>query len=113
MVLENLEVQHKAFGKGTVVLFNGKYITVDFEKGRKTFVYPDAFETFLTLPGGTIPEDIQKDISESNRKKREIAEAKQAENRRSMDHGIVMPGKDLTAEADEDEVVRETESEEI
>jgi len=44
MVFENLQVKHKAFGLGTVVNYNGKYITVKFPNAEKVFVYPDAFE---------------------------------------------------------------------
>ena len=46
MILENLEVLHKAFGSGVITATNGKYITVKFESASKTFVYPDIFEKF-------------------------------------------------------------------
>ena len=47
MVFDNLAVNHKTFGKGTVVSSQGKYITVKFDKAQKIFVYPDAFENFF------------------------------------------------------------------
>ena len=42
MVFDNLAVNHKTFGKGTVVSSQGKYITVKFDKAQKIFVYPEA-----------------------------------------------------------------------
>ena len=58
MLLNNLEVLHKSFGKGTVVATNGHYITVKFESTQKIFVYPDIFEKFLTLADGSVSEEI-------------------------------------------------------
>ena len=49
MIFDNLEVKHKSFGDGLVISNNGKYMTVKFATTQKTFVYPDAFENFLTL----------------------------------------------------------------
>ena len=49
MVFDNLEVNHKAFGCGTVVAKQGKYLTVKFGTVQKIFVYPEAFEGYLTL----------------------------------------------------------------
>ena len=48
MILENLQVKHKAFGEGVVIATSGKYFTVKFETAEKVFVYPDIFEKFLT-----------------------------------------------------------------
>ena len=45
-------IEHEQFGKGTVTFCDHGIITIDFEDGRKkSFVYPDAFESFL------VPED--------------------------------------------------------
>lgn len=103
MVLENLCVIHKTFGNGVITGVNGKYLTVKFSNAQKIFVYPDAFEKFLTCQDGSVPSDILADIAVANEKRRQIEEAKTAENRHAMDHGIVIPGKEIVPESkDED-----------
>ena len=94
MTLDNLEVYHKSFGKGTVSAFQGKYMTVQFEKLTKTFVYPDAFENYFTLADGTVPEEIKADLAASKSAKERILEKKKQENLLAMTKGIVIPGKE-------------------
>ena len=94
MVLENLSVCHKAFGIGTVIATQGKYMTVRFGCGDKSFVYPDSFGKFLTLSDGTVSDEILADLQVSRAAKQEIIDKKHAENLRSMTHGIVIPGKE-------------------
>lgn len=115
MILENLEVKHKSFGNGVVVSDQGKYIKIKFENTEKIFVYPDAFESFLTMADGTVPEDILSDIEANKRTKQAIIDKKNEENLRAMTKGIVIPGKEMTQmESDEDENrYKNQESEEI
>lgn len=40
-------IEHEQFGKGVVTFCDKGIITVDFEGGKKSFVYPDAFEAYL------------------------------------------------------------------
>jgi hypothetical protein len=94
MVLDNLEVYHKSFGKGVVSAFQGKYMTVQFDNISKTFVYPDAFEKFFTLADGTVSEEIMADIAASKNRKQAILEKKKQENLLAMTKGIVIPGKE-------------------
>ena len=94
MVFDNLEVNHKAFGCGTVVARQGKYLTVKFGTIQKIFVYPEAFEGYLTLADGTVPEDIVIDIEAAKREKQMILDKKNEENLRAMTKGIVIPGKE-------------------
>lgn len=108
MVFENLHVKHKTFGLGTIVLKDGKYIKVKFEIGEKNFVYPDAFEKFLTLEDGSITDEIRADIDVTNAHKAKILAAKHEENVRSMTHGIVIPGKEGTNESEEEESYKNT-----
>ena len=103
MVLENLQVRHKSFGLGTVVATDGKYIKVKFDNAEKNFVYPDAFEKFLTLADGTVSDDIVADLNATNEKKAKILAAKHEENLRAMTHGIVIPGKEGGVESEEEE----------
>ena len=94
MFFDNLEVNHKSFGKGTVISQQGKYITVQFDNIKKVFVYPDSFETFLTLADGTVPNEIAVDIEASKRARQAIIDRKNEENIRAMTKGIVIPGKE-------------------
>lgn len=115
MVFDNLEVVHKAFGKGIITAKSGKYITVTFESSQKTFVYPDAFEKFLTLADGSVSDEIRQDIEKANQEKEIIINRKNEENIRSMTHGIVIPGKESNPQdSDEEESsFKNSDSEEI
>lgn len=112
MVLENLSVCHKTFGVGTVVATQGKYMTVRFGCGDKSFVYPDSFEKFLTLSDGTVSEEILSDLRSARAIKQQILDKKQAENLRSMTHGIVIPGKEIV-DGEDEEKDDKSQSEEI
>lgn len=113
MVLENLQVKHKAFGIGSIVEVQGNYIKVRFDVGDKTFVYPDIFEKFLTLSDGTVNEEITRDLQRSKQRKDEIIAKKNEENLRAMTKGIVIPGKEFSLfDGDEDEN-KSSESEEV
>ena len=103
MPLENLEVLHKSFGKGTIVSRNGQYITVKFDNTQKIFVYPDIFEKFLTLADGTISEQISNDLQLSKAEKQKEIDKKNEENLRAMTRGIVIPGKENAVSESEDE----------
>ena len=110
MVLENLTVRHKKFGVGTVMKVEGKYLTVHFDSAQKVFVYPDAFEKFLTLADGTVSSEILSDLQAEKNKRMQIADAKAQENLRSMQLGIVIPGKEpVSDEKGEDAYQPETE----
>lgn len=115
MILDNLEVKHKSFGDGVVTSVSGKYLTVKFEATQKTFVYPDAFENFLTLKDGGVNEEISNDIRLSREEKQRILNKKNEENLRAMTRGIVIPGKENAQAEGEDGEGRfkNTESEEI
>ena len=79
MNLDNLEVKHKAFGLGTVVSTDGKYMTIRFDGAVKSFVYPDSFEKYLTLADGTVSEEILADLAKSSAIKQSILDKKIAE----------------------------------
>ena len=115
MVLENVQVCHKAFGPGVITDRQGKYITVKFAAAEKVFVYPDIFEKFLTLADGSVSDEILRDLSDVKQKKQNIIDKKNEENLRAMTKGIVIPGKEMTGtESDEEEPrFKNTEQEEI
>ena len=103
MVFENLEVLHGTFGKGIILSKNDKYITVKFDTCQKVFVYPDAFEKFLTLADGTVSDEIMVELAQSNDRKQMIINKKNEENIRSMTHGIVIPGKEVASDNEDEE----------
>ncbi len=103
MISVDLQVKHKTFGVGVITAIDGKYITVRFESCEKNFVYPDAFEKFLTLADGTVTEDILSDLSRAKNEKEIIREKKNLENVYSMTHGIVIPGKEITTDSDDED----------
>ena len=114
MIFLNLEVKHKSFGTGVVVSQNGKYMTVKFDSTQKIFVYPDAFESFLTLADGTVSEEIMLDIQSTRNAKQAIIQKKNEENIRAMQKGIVIPGKDgVIAMNDENQDYKSNETDEI
>lgn len=113
MVLENLQVRHKAFGEGVIIENKGNYITVKFSSVQKTFVYPDIFERFLTLADGTVSDEILSDLKHSNDAKQVIIAAKNEENYRAMTRGIVIPGKEMGVEEEDEENKKNSENEEI
>ena len=113
MFLENLEVLHKSFGKGTVVKVNGQYITVKFDTVQKIFVYPDIFEKFLTLADGSVSAEILADLERSKAQKQRELDKKKEENLRAMTHGIVIPGKESVTGEGEEEESRFKETEEV
>ena len=84
MISLNLEVKHKSFGNGVIVAQQGKYITVKFGTAQKIFVYPDAFESFLTLADGSVSDDIMTDIQVTRNAKQAILQKKNEENIRAM-----------------------------
>jgi len=47
--LVNEKVLHGTFGKGNVISCDEEYIKIDFDSGRKKFVFPDAFKKYMTL----------------------------------------------------------------
>src|SRR5690554_5472711 len=79
MDLLNEQVTHDSFGKGTVVEYTDSYIRVDFPKGEKRFIYPDALGEFLFLVDEEIAKQAQsyKEKVEAEREKERIAQAKQ------------------------------------
>ena len=103
MVSVNTEVNHKSFGKGVICDVQGKYITVKFGVTQKIFVYPDAFENYLSLSDGTVSEEITADLNEMKRIKQDIINKKHEENVRAMTKGIVIPGKEAVSGEEDEE----------
>ncbi len=65
------KVKHKTFGEGTVKSISGGYIEIDFSGQVKKFMFPKAFEAFLT----TEDEELLKKIAEEKEKADKEAKA--------------------------------------
>jgi hypothetical protein len=73
MDLKGVIVKHKVFGEGVIKQHDGKYLTVTFSNEDKVFLYPDAFENFLSV----INEKIASTINLILQKKKQLEIDKQ------------------------------------
>jgi hypothetical protein len=71
MDLVNKQVMHRIFGKGSVVKYDDSYIKVEFSSGNKRFVFPDAFETYLTFTDQRAAKWVGKMVQERKRERKE------------------------------------------
>lgn len=60
MDLTNKQVLHKSFGKGSIVECTESHMVINFSSGNKKFVYPDAFEKYLTIVDKRAADSIDK-----------------------------------------------------
>lgn len=111
MILENLQVKHKTFGDGVVISTDGKYMTIKFDSTTKNFVYPDSFDKFLTLPDGTVSDEILADLAVVKEQRMNLIKVKEQENLHTMTHGIVIPGRGYE-KSEEEDGYKNTETEE-
>ncbi|CAM3590604.1 MULTISPECIES: hypothetical protein [Saccharibacillus] len=84
MDLTNEKVLHNSFGPGTVTENGEGKVTVKFadETGEKTFMYPEAFEHYLTISDSSKQELVTEEIRE---KKAQIVEGKRVEEQDRVD----------------------------
>lgn len=82
MNLIGQSVQHRQFGPGVVMEVNNGFVRVGFSFGEKRFLYPDAFETFLTVEDEEIERVLGKRIREKEAGARAKEKAAQAERLR-------------------------------
>ena len=78
MDLIGIKVKHNAWGTGTVVEFDGKYIAADFAVGNKRFVYPDAFKKFIKAEDAGVQQMIIDSINEAKAKAAQKRQAEEA-----------------------------------
>ncbi len=69
MDLLHEKVKHKTLGIGEIISFDGTYVEIQFASKISKFLYPSAFETFLTL----------ENLSKQNELHSELIRIKQAE----------------------------------
>lgn len=68
MNLTGKYVNHNTFGKGIVVLIDDNKIEVEFDLGRKKFIYPDVFKSFMCVEDKTQQEYVDGVLFEIDRK---------------------------------------------
>ncbi len=83
MNLINEEITHKVFGEGNIVEHEDSIITVDFNEQIKKFVYPDAFNDFITLNNENTAKNLKKIFAE-RAVEEEILEKKREEEKESQ-----------------------------
>jgi hypothetical protein len=77
MNLADKQVIHKTFGKGSVVKYSDSYIKIGFPSGNKEFIFPDAFEKYLTFIDQKAANLVEKMLKERrNKYKKEKQELK-------------------------------------
>lgn len=81
--LINEEITHKVFGEGNIVDHEDSIITIDFNEDIKKFVYPDAFEKFITLNNESTAKTL-KEIFLKRKLKEEVLEKEREEERERL-----------------------------
>lgn len=69
MDMQGKKVQSTAFGAGVVTMQGDSSVTVDFNGTEKKFVYPFAFEKFLTAEDAALQKAILTEIETLNAEK--------------------------------------------
>ncbi len=92
MCLEGYTVTHKAFGEGRVLSANDHYITVRFAETDKTFVYPDAFKSFMTIADEEAMMAIRADLQHADEETARREESRRREREMQRGKGVVLSG---------------------
>lgn len=78
--LVNKQVMHGKFGKGSIVSYNDSIIKIRFNFGKKKFIFPDAFENYLTIfdqrAANMLKRKIQKKEIEREKKEKRLKKEK-------------------------------------
>lgn len=69
MNLRGVSVYHNVFGEGIIKQCDENYLVVSFSQGDKKFVYPDVFESFISVNDTKIAEFIHLEIEKKKRTK--------------------------------------------
>lgn len=82
MKLEGKSIQHISFGAGVITELKENMITVSFPQGDKKFLYPDAFERFLSLKDENAQTRIEQKLDLINQEKEDQKIANHLEQER-------------------------------
>lgn len=97
-------VWHKSFGQGRIVGVDKAYLMIRFSDKERRFVFPLAFEGYLSTDDPDLKGEIEKAIL-SFRAEREKREAKEKKERAQISRsGSVIPGRRIEQEIFEDEM---------
>lgn len=69
MNLIGVLVNHKTFGEGIIKQYDANYLVISFSQGEKKFVYPDVFESFISVNDSNIVKFINLEIEKKKRNK--------------------------------------------
>ena len=69
MNLIGVLVNHKTFGEGIIKQYDANYLVISFSQGEKKFVYPDVFESFISVNDSNIAKFINLEIEKKKRNK--------------------------------------------
>ncbi|AXH99152.1 malate synthase [Sporosarcina sp. PTS2304] len=83
MKLLNEKVTHNVFGTGNIVEQEDAVIVVDFTDHTKKFVYPDAFEKFITLENETLAKSLE-EVFVQKKEDEKVAEQQRQEEKKSQ-----------------------------
>lgn len=90
-------VRHKTLGEGKVEKADGRYLSIAFSCGVKTFVYPDTFGKFLVAVDPAFAKQVESDLA-ADKSAKEKNDALRREEAKCFSHGIVIPGRAVHAE---------------
>lgn len=79
--LINEGITHNVFGEGSVIEQEDSIITIAFEDDTKKFVYPDAFEHFITLNDPSTAKSLEKMITKKELQEAALEEKREEERR--------------------------------
>lgn len=85
-------VSHKTLGEGIVEKADGRYLSIRFGCGVKTFVYPDTFGKFLFAVDPEFARQVESDLY-AGKCEKEKNDALRREEAKCFSHGIVIPGR--------------------
>ena len=92
MELIGQSVQHKTLGVGIIESSDGKYLSVRFGVGLKTFVYPAAFRDYLTVSDPALEKEIAEALAASDAARERVEARRREESRYLAKKGVVIPG---------------------
>lgn len=73
--LVGLKTRNIKLGTGIIESVDDNYIVVDFNGDKKQFVFPDAFERFLTIEDGELLDELRNMSAKKKKEREEIAAA--------------------------------------
>ena len=85
-------VRHKTLGEGKVEKADGRYLSIAFSCGVKTFVYPDTFGKFLVAVDPAFAKQVESDLA-ADKSAKEKNDALRREEAKCFRSGIVIPGR--------------------